>query len=302
MNPYVVGIDVGGTNIRIGREESGGSLVDFRKVPCKSVFTGVRSAQALAKFVMDYVSENCHGINPLAVAVGFPATLSANRDKVLQAPNVAGINGLEAAAVADILGIPVYFERDVNLLYLSDIAANSLKNQGVGVGIYVGTGIGNAIFINGVPLVGKDGAAGELGHIAIPGNKTPCGCGNVGCSECVASGWHLVELQKQFFPDTPIGELFLRHSADSELQEYTDAVACVIATEINLLNPEVIILGGGVLNMQGFPLEALKERIYAHARKPYPAESLRFYFSKDAVENGVLGGIVYAKSRCASGF
>ena len=135
-----------------------------------------------------------------------------------------------------------------------------IADDGIGIGIYIGTGVGNAIFINGKPLAGKDGAAGELGHIPMIGGKEQCGCGNLGCSECYASGWKLVQIKDKCFPETTMNELFVKHSNSHILREYVDAIACVACSEINILNPDSIIFGGGVINMKGFPKELLEER------------------------------------------
>ena len=78
---------------------------------------------------------------------------------------------------------------------------------------------------------------------------------------------------------------------------FVENAARVVATEINLLNPETIVLGGGVLNMKGFPKDLLEEQIRSCSRKPYPEESLEIYYSKDEVENGVRGAVEYARER-----
>ena len=171
-----------------------------------------------------------------------------------------------------------------------------IADDGIGIGIYIGTGVGNAIFINGKPLAGKDGAAGELGHIPMIGGKEQCGCGNLGCSECYASGWKLVQIKDKCFPETTMDELFVKHSNSHILREYVDAIACVACSEINILNPDSIIFGGGVINMKGFPKELLEERLYVHARKPYPAENLDIKYSVDKPDNGVKGAIIFAKT------
>ena len=111
--------------------------------------------------------------------IGFPATLDRNRHRVLQAPNVPGIDGLSAADLGRLAHVPVYFERDVNLLFSCDMLDLGIPSQGLSVGIYIGTGIGNAIFYNGRPLSGKNGVSGELGHIPRSGSGEICGCGNL---------------------------------------------------------------------------------------------------------------------------
>ncbi len=289
---YRMGLDIGGTNIRIAISEARGAARQYRKLPRERVLTGEDSMQRLAGFLKEYMQEYKDGQLPEAVVIGFPATVDAARRVILQAPNIPGLDGLPVVEELEaLLGIPVYIEKDVNLLFYSDMEDLGLPPEGIGIGIYVGTGIGNAIFYNGMPLPGKHGVSGELGHIPRADSKRRCGCGNLGCSECYGSGRRLAEIQKEQFPDTPIQELFTRHAAEPVLKEFIEEIACTAAAEINILDPEYIVLGGGVLNMQDFPLEELKKAIYQHARKPYPAEGLCFYHSKDAEENGVRGAL-----------
>ena len=231
------------------------------------------------------------------IAIGIPATLSSDRKQILQVPNIKGMDGLFLGKeLEENLGIPVVLEKDVNMLYYWDKYDKKLSDEGVGIGVYIGTGVGNAIFINGKPLSGKDGVAGELGHIPMIGGTSQCGCGNLGCSECYASGWKLVELKEEYYPNVDMNDLFVKKSNDTVLKNFVDNIACVACTEINILNPDSIIFGGGVINMKGFPKDYLEERLYVHARKPYPAESLEIQYSEDKVDNGVKGAIIFAKT------
>lgn len=292
MERYVLGMDIGGTNIRAAMQRESGGTEHFVKLPRESVLGGDPPVEALAGYIESYTARYAGGRPPAAVAIGFPATVDAARRRVLQAPNIPGLDGLPVAdELEGLLRVPVHIEKDVNLLFYSDMADLGLPAQGVGIGVYVGTGIGNAIFLNGEPLPGKNGVSGELGHLPRAGGREKCGCGNTGCSECYASGWRLVQLRDQYFPDTELPELFTRFAPAPELAAYVDEIACAVAAEINILDPEYIVLGGGVLNMKDFPMEALKAGIYRHTRKPYPAESLSFYQSKDQAENGVRGAL-----------
>lgn len=85
----------------------------------------------------------------------------------------------------------------------------------------------------------------------------------------------LVELKEEYYPDVDMNDLFVKKSNDTVLKNFVDNIACVACAEINILNPDSIIFGGGVINMKGFPKDYLEERLYVHARKPYPAESLK---------------------------
>ena len=201
-----------------------------------------------------------------------------------------------AAILEQHLLVPVFLERDVNLIYEHDRMQLKLSPEGIGIGIYFGTGIGNAIFIDGQPLVGRDGCAGEIGHIPVIGREDICGCGNSGCTECYASGTRLIAIQKAHFPDTPIIDIFTRHRDAAIISDFIDAMACVVAAEVNILNPEHVVLGGGLISMAGFPRALLEERIRIHLRKPFPAGSIQIFYASETQKGGVLGALSIARA------
>ena len=186
-------------------------MLILRGISSKETFKDGNISESLAEVLEDYISRNCVGLEILQIVIGIPAALSADRKEILQVPNIKGMDHLFLGEELEKkLGIKVTLDRDVNMLYYWDKFDKKLDDQGIGVGIYIGTGVGNAIFINGEPLVGRDGVAGELGHIPMVGSHDRCGCGNIGCSECYASGWKLVELKNEYFPEIDMNNLFVR--------------------------------------------------------------------------------------------
>lgn len=289
MNTYVIGVDIGGTNLRIGAVDEQGNLTAFQKQPIGVICQTGNVLEGLRGFLQSYIADNRLG-EVAAIAMGFPATMDKQRTRVLNAPNLKGIDNVEIKqTLTDALGIPVFLEKDVAMLFYHDAAQHSLPLDGIIIGCYVGTGLGNVISIDGKLIAGSHGVACELGHIPIPGNTRPCGCGNLGCMETVASGWALQELVK----DRHISQAFSR--MDEEMMQFVDSIACAIAAEINILDPDAIVLGGGVLAMEHFPIKLLEERLHFHARKPLPAEDLKIYYSNDTGKNGVLGAAFFAR-------
>lgn len=188
---------------------------------------------------------------------------------------------------------PVYFEKDVNLLFEYDQERYELPKQDVTIGCYIGTGIGNVIAVDGQILSGASGAAGELGHMPVFGETELCSCGNVGCVEPKAGGKYIVQLCHHHFPQTSLSNLFVEHGSDPEVEQYLEYVACVVATEVNILDPGVVVLGGGVISMPCFPREKFLKLIQNHVRKPFPHNNVTYLFSEDHGENGVRGAGIY---------
>ena len=294
----VVGIDIGGTNFRIGAVNAALETAEFEKLPVREVFHSSDPLEDLAAFLGDYLRREALAGRVEAVSIGFPATLNRERTEVMQAPNVRFMeNQPVVRRLGGALGLPVYIERDVSLALYHDMARCGVSSAGIVAGIYFGTGIGNAICIDGELLSGRDGAAGELGHIPVVGCTEVCGCGNVGCMEAVAGGKYLAKLCREVYVDTPIGEIFTAHGEDALLRDFVDRMAVAIATEVNILNPDCVLVGGGVLAMRDFPRTLLVERIHVHARKPYPDRSLRLVFTGDDPEKCVVGAAIHAMRR-----
>lgn len=290
----ILGIDIGGTNFRIGAVNEKNELVKFEKVSVGTVFQSGDILTDLATKIKEF-GEN---LDYAAVAIGFPATLNADRSRVIQAPNIPFMENLPVCSeLRETLGVPVYAERDVTYALCYDSNKYELPNKGMTCGIYFGTGIGNAISINGMPLVGAHGTAGEIGHIPVAHSEEVCGCGNVGCSEAVAGGKALAKLQREKYPDTPIGDMFAFHSEDTELRDFVDMMAIVVATEVNILDPDYMILGGGVFAMKGFPMDYLTERIEERVRKPLPLEELKLIYAEDEPDKSVVGAAIYARNK-----
>ena len=293
----IIGIDIGGTNFRIGAVEDT-RVIRFSKVPTGSVIFTEDVLFDIASFIKQFAE----GIPFEAVAIGFPATLDRERKTVLQAPNLKFMENLPVVErLEKELGVPVIAERDVTMALSFDSRKYGLPKEGMVCGIYFGTGIGNAISIDGRPWKGHNGTAGGLGHIPVDGSDVACGCGNIGCMESLAGGKYLAWLKNEQYPETPIGEMFLQHADEEPLKRFIDRMAIAVASEVNILDPDAVLIGGGVMNMPGFPKEELDRRIYAHLRKPYPAESLRIVYTEDEADKSVIGGAIYAEELLKNG-
>jgi Transcriptional regulator/sugar kinase len=291
---YVLGIDIGGTHVRLGLVNREYELKNFTQKNTKEIFRGASPVKKLANEIRKYLREFASGETVVAVSIGFPSTIDKDRKVVLSTPNIAPLQDLSIVELMKTeLDIPVYINRDVNFLILYDMQAHKVGRDGVVVGCYVGTGLGNAICIDGELLTGKNGVAAELGHIPVLGSGEVCTCGNEGCMEIYASGRYLEKLVRQHFPDTAIGEIFSRHNGDPLVRQFIDYLGVAIAIEVNIMDPDYIIIGGGVPQMPDFPKAYLEECIRRRSRKPFPAGNLQIVYSRDAQENGVIGAGIY---------
>lgn len=299
-NKVIVGVDVGGTHVRMGAVDVNNNIVHEKKISSRSIECE-NTALALLNELKSFISE-CKDYDVVAISIGFPSTINKDRSVVLSTPNIIGLNNVPIKDMyTKELDIPVFLEKDGCMLMHYDISVNNIPSNGMLIGCYIGTGLGNIILIDGVPWVGKDGAACELGHIPVIGEHRNCGCGNEGCLEVYAGGRALAELCERKFPDISVNDIFTLHGNDCDVLDYVYKVAVAIVTEINILNPDCVVLGGGVIFTPDFPYDMLIELIHKYSRKPYPEESLCIIKSKCKDHfAGVIGAALFGRKMLES--
>ncbi len=291
---YILGIDIGGTNFRIGLVSQLYEITEFQIKSIKELQEG-NFIDNLVKQIKYYL--NLYKEEIEAIGIGFPSIVSKDKKYVYSTPNIENLDNINITdSLEKKLDLPIYINKDVNFLILKDIKENKISNDSIVIGLYIGTGFGNAIYINGQIIEGKHGVAGELGHIPVLDSTEVCSCGNIGCIEMYASGKALKKINDENFPDTDINDIFLEHGNTEIIKKYIDTLAIPIATEINILDPDYIILAGGVMIMKEFPIAELKKSIYEKARKPYPAEDMNIIISKHDQKSGILGAAYYIRN------
>ncbi|WP_302760863.1 allose kinase [Christensenella hongkongensis] len=296
---WIVGIDIGGTNFRIGCVSTSGRVANVKITPSSFLTRGECVQKTLAGYITKYRKET--GVTPVCISVGIPGSVSKDRRSTISVPNLQDAKGthlLDGLNLADDLekltGTRVILNKDVDNLLAFDILMNGLVDEEIVIGCYIGTGFGGAIRIMGRYLSGKNGAANEIGHIPFYKKDLICGCGKRGCAECYASGTALERIQEKYYPETFIGDIFVEHGTQQRLIEFVEACALPIATEINIFDPACVVIGGGVVDMPGFPKDMLKQFIWDNTRKPLPAGNLKLIFSNQDKDMGVIGAALLA--------
>ncbi len=294
MEKLTLGIDIGGTNFRLGAVDENGNISHFEKNSSK-IFDGGNAVKILADEIKAYLEKYSLKEKVQAVGIGIPAIVSADKRKIISAPNLKGFDGLEL--VRDLekeLNLKVFLDRDVNFLLQADLENLGLPKSKTTLGFYVGTGFGNAIFICGRFYAGKNGAAGELGHVPLYDVTDECTCKNVGCAETRCSGKYLEELCKKHFPNSKIRNVFSEHPLSRVLSKFVTDLALPIATEINILDPDYVVISGGVVEMADFPKDVLKKAVIEKSRKPFPSQNLEILFPVHNQQSGILGAGSFA--------
>jgi fructokinase len=223
--PLRIGIDLGGTKIEAV------ALDGPREVFRKRIPTPRGDYAATLLSIKALVEEAGKG----SVGIGIPGTLSRVTGLVKNANSTWLIGKPLKQDLEKALGREVRVENDANCFALSEAADGAAKGARVVFGVILGTGVGGGIVVNGSVLVGPNGIAGEWGHNPLPSPTDrdlplrSCYCGRVGCIETYLCGPAL--------------------ERDADLALYEERLARSLATVINVLDPDVVVLGGGVSNI-----------------------------------------------------
>lgn len=290
---YYIGIDAGGTHLRIGAVDRSLQIHSLKKIRSEALSDAPDKAAYLNSLMEPYFQElgkeNCR-----CICLSLASLMDRDRTICFNSPNIRGFDGLPLKALLEErTNLPVEMERDANAELLYEIHKKGLAREGIIAGVSIGTGLGNAICIDGKAYRGATGSACELGHIPVAGLNEECGCGKKGCIELRSSGRVLHDLAREEL-HCPVETLFTDHLNHEKVQDFLAMTAIAIATEVTILDPVCVILGGGVVNMPGFPLEDLTERIRENLRIPDPRASLKILLSSGAPEAGVAGAVINA--------
>ena len=288
-----IGIDFGGSKIEaVALDREGAERVRTRiPTPRNDYDAGVRAVAELVAGMERTLTANA------TVGVGMPGAISTETGLVKNA-NSTWLNGKPFQRDLELtLGRPVRIQNDANCFALSEAADGAAAGALVVFGVIVGTGTGGGVVVNGEVLPGANAIAGEWGHNPLPWPRLesdagtplrgieewpgpPCYCGRSGCIETFLSGPGLsrdfAQLSGVTLDPAAIAVRAERGDADAEacLRRYEDRMARALAGVINVLDPDVIVLGGGVSNLT---------RLYEHV----PARWGRFVFS-DAVRTRLV--------------
>jgi len=271
----IIGIDLGGTKILAGVVGKGGHLLGQSKRPTKPEIGPEGVIDRIAKTVREAVAAAGLSLSDIAAAgAGAPGPLDPDEGVILNTPNLAGWKDVPLAAMlGQRLGLPVFVGNDVDLGTLGEHAFGAGKGVRDLVGIFVGTGIGGGLILDGSLRLGWRRTAGEIGHMILLAEGPVCGCGNRGCAEAVASRTAIerdimagiesgqaslvTEIlkrdQRERLTSGVLAEAFAARDplvvgVIGRAQFYLGLLA---ASVVNLIDPEMIIFGGGVVEAFG---------------------------------------------------
>ncbi len=304
----VIGVDVGATKLAAGVVSPGGEVLNRVRHPTAN------SPEGLLETIVRAISEVREGYEVGAVCLTVPGNVLSAKNMVLFSPNLHAIEGIPLKdELEPRIGLPLTVENDNNAAAWGEFryGAGSGAEHFVYVGL--GTGIGGGIVVYGELLRGAQGSAGELGHVTIHPTGPRCACGNRGCLEAYSSGSAIQRRAREVAADHPhsalgrlaaerkvLGEDVTRlaregdEAALSVLEETGRWLGIGLAGFVNIFNPEVIAVGGGVMEAGELILEAAREEVYLRARSP-GRELVEVRQATLGADSGVLGAAALAR-------
>jgi len=311
----VIGVDLGGTKAIAGAVDAslGVHYRARREVPTSDLASLLETLTELVDEVRAAVAGEVEG-------VGFGIPCLIDQDRGLAASSVhLPINGVAFADVmAERIGLPVFMDNDGNLALLAEHRAGAAQGERNAVMLTLGTGIAGAILIGGELYRGSQGAAGELGHMVVWADGPPCGpgCPSRGCLEALVSGTALTTAALALARRSPAsrlgqaladgrevsGPLVTELAFDGEadalalLAELGAWLGIGLVNVVNIFNPDVVVIGGGVI-AAGELILAPARRVLAERALALPAQHVRVLGASFGAESGMLGAAVFARDR-----
>jgi glucokinase len=277
-----VGVDVGGTKIAAGLVSPEGELLSEVRYPTANV------REQLLSTIAEVIMEVKRGYEVGGVCLAVPGFILARENKVLSAANLEAIEGIPLKdEMGDRTGLPVTVENDANAAAWGEFRFGVGKDVDDLIFVTLGTGVGGGIISHGVLLRGARGMGGELGHITVQPAGPRCGCGNRGCLEALASGTAIERRAREVADERPHSALRrlateraplggdvldLARKGDEAaievLRETGTWLGIGLATYINIFDPEVIAIGGGVSQAGDLVSEPARRELQLRSHSP----------------------------------
>lgn len=308
---YGFGIDLGGTAVKIGYYHSSGKLMDKWEIPTNTENNGQNILRDIARSVEGYMT--ARGIardQILGLGIGVPGPVDS-RGNVNRCVNLGwGVFNVEEE-LSRLTGFPVKAANDANVAALGECWQGAGKGGTNVVMLTLGTGVGGAVILEGKILPGAHGAAGEVGHMVMdPEEKEPCSCGKYGCAEQYCSATGILRLAKRYLKFSFDPSVLRKtepltckdifdaaregdQGAKDILEQFFDRLAQLTANVCAVMNPDTVIIGGGVSKAGDELLDGLKRHFANHAF--HAVSQVRFVLATLGNDAGTCGAFRLAQ-------
>ena len=307
----VIGIDIGGTNLRGAIINEKGEISERKKIKSEA-------KEGIEKVVKNLITliNQFSKFKTVAVGIGVPGIINQKDGNLTQAPNIRGVSDFPILKVLEQQLSPtsIVLENDANSAAAGEFWKGSCKNSNSMIMLSIGTGLGGGIILNGELWRGEQGMAGEIGHIVIDPDGPGCNCGNNGCFESFVSAEairrivknspSLIKKTHKTEPDKiPERIMELAVQGDTESiniwKKFGESLGIGITSLINLLNVESVTIGGGLSNSWDLFIDSTKKEIDQRALKG-PKSKLNICKAELGDDAGILGAAYLALKKLES--
>ena len=311
-----IGIDLGGTNIAVGVVDETGSIIASGSTPTLVERPYAAIIKDMAACSLEVLKKSGNTLTEVErIGIGIPGIADPDTGVVVFCTNLAWHDIPLREELRKYIQKPVFIDNDATVAGLAESVAGVSAGAHSSVFITLGTGVGGGIVIHGKPWSGCHGIGSEIGHMIIELDGEPCTCGNRGCLERYCSATAVIRMARQAVqqhPESMINELCHGDPAKINAKTVFDAaregdgtavkifrryvryLAQAIASIINFLDPEVIVLGGGVSKAGAFLLDALREetpKYILFKTMPLP----RIEIAKLGSDAGIIGAAMLGR-------
>ncbi|MGE4283618.1 MAG: ROK family protein [Clostridia bacterium] len=278
-----IGIDLGGTNIAVGLVDEKGNIVHKDSIATRASRHYSEIIKDMAQLSFKVLGDAACCLEDVkSVGIGSPGTPDNDRGFIIYSNNINFFHVPMRQEMRKLIDLPVYIDNDANCAALAEVVAGGAATANNSVTITLGTGVGSGIIINKKIYSGFNFAGGELGHTVIRMDGEPCTCGRKGCWEAYASAKALVRQTKKAAEENPQSLLYEIIDGDLEkvrgrtafdaaragdltgqkvVDEYVAYLATGVTNAINIFQPEVLLIGGGVSKEGDYLLNPLRVQV-----------------------------------------
>jgi glucokinase len=324
---YIIGVDLGGTNIVAGAmPEDGSREIAMRSEPTRAQQGADAVVDRIARMIDTVIAETIAETNAkredvAGVGIGSPGPLDRERGIVIVTPNLGWRNFPLRDEVSKRVGLPASLDNDANCATLGEWWCGAAKGARHVIGITIGTGIGGGLILDGRLFHGASDVAGEIGHTTIDSTGRRCNCGNYGCLEAYASGPAIAERAREALAggepsillklvDDDLGKITAQVVYDAAkkdddvarqvVRETANFLGAGVANLLNIFNPDVVVIAGGV-TQAGAPLfEPLRAEVRRRAFRP-AVEACKILPGTLRGSAGVVGAVATFKQQVLDG-
>ena len=315
---YRIGIDFGGTNIAVGLVDGELKVVAKKSLPTQMGKRDVDCMVADMALLCREMAEKAGGLEKIAsIGIASPGAVNAGTGVVEYYCGMQLDHYPMAKILSEKLGgyAPIYMENDANAAAYGEVLAGAAKGAKDALMITLGTGVGGGIVIGGKIYDGFNYAAAEVGHIVIEKDGIPCACGRRGCWEKYSSASGLIRMTKEEMercadslmwqiagtPDRVNGRTAYDAAKKGDeaalrvVAKYQDYLAVGLANMVNIFQPEVLLIGGGVCGEGDYLLAPVNEQVMKEQYAKTSARKTRLAIATLGNDAGIVGAAALGK-------